>query len=215
MKTQRVVIFDFDGTLADIEDLIKKLYGEVAESRGWPALTDEKYRELRTGTLANALKWVGVRPWQLPGLMREGRNRLYEVRDQIKLFPGVKEVVARLHKDGWHIYILSANSTKTIHQVLARNGIDRMVTVLKRPAIFGKATSINKLIWRKRYERSCVWMIGDEVRDIEAATKAEVNSIAVAWGIQDISLLMQYNPTAVAKTAKDVESILKQGIITK
>jgi phosphoglycolate phosphatase len=215
MKTQRAVIFDFDGTLADIEELIKKLYGEAAASRGWPALTDERYKELRTGTLASALKWVGVRPWQLPGLMKEGRNRLYEVRDQIKLFPGVKPVIAKLHQDGWHIYVLSANSTKTIHQVLARYGIDHMVTVLKRPAIFGKATSINKLVWQKRYDRTQVWMIGDEVRDIEAATKADVNSIAVAWGIQDVSLLKQYNPTAVAKTAKDVESILKQGIITK
>lgn len=215
MSTQRVAIFDFDGTLADIEPFIMKLYGEVAVEKGWPPLTDHDYKRLREGSVADAIKWVGVRPWQVPGLLREGRARVYELRDEIELFKGIPELLAALRQDGWELYVLSANSTKTIKYVLEQKGLDGYVTVLRRPAIFGKAMSIKNLMRRKGYRAESVWMIGDEVRDIEAAKKAGIKSIAVTWGLQDRTILEQNQPTALATTIKDIAQILKNGMITK
>lgn len=210
---QKVVVFDFDGTLADIEEMIKKLYTEVAAEKGWPPLTDEAYQKLRTGSIAEAIKWVGVRPWQVPGLLREGRKRVWALRDEIELFPGIPQLINQLHKEGWRIYVLSANSPKTIKAVLARHELDHLVTVLRRPALFGKAMSVKNLMRSQRYDTSEVWMVGDEVRDIEAAHKAGVRSIAVSWGLQDVGLLKNYQPMAVAKNAKDIAPILKNGTI--
>ena len=41
VKDQKVVIFDFDGTLADVEPLIRQLYTEFAGKRGLTELTPE------------------------------------------------------------------------------------------------------------------------------------------------------------------------------
>lgn len=210
MKTTNVAIFDFDGTLADVAALIRVLYAEEALKRGWPELTDEAYANLRKGTIKQAMSWIGVRSWQLPGLMRLGRTLFHKRSGEVKLFDGIEELMSKLHKNGWDIYVLSINSTVTIHEVLKRHNVDEYVHVLKRPGLFGKAASIRALIKRKGYDQSRVWMIGDEVRDIEAAHKASVKSIAVAWGLQDISILEKYRPTATARHAADIERILKE-----
>lgn len=204
----KVVIFDFDGTLADVEAIIRQLYGEIAPKRRWPELTDEAYQTLRRGTLREAMRWLGVRPWQLPGLMRVGRTLFHKHSASVQLFVGIPELVEQLHEDGWHIYVLSNNSVVTIHEILERNNVDHYVHVLKRPALFGKAASINKLIKQRRYDRNNVWMIGDEVRDIQAANKARVKSIAVSWGLQDESVLQKTRPTHLAHDVTEIKKLL-------
>jgi phosphoglycolate phosphatase len=207
----KVVIFDFDGTLADVVEILRTLYVNEAKVRGWPELTEEAYVKLRGGTVAEAVKWVGIKPWQIPGLLRSGRKKFYSHSKEIKLFVGISELLKGLSKDGWYIYILSANSSTTIKEVLARHKLDKLVTVLKRPALFGKASSINALINSKGYEKHQVWMVGDEVRDIEAANKVGIPSIAVSWGLQDEVALKRHNPTYVAHKPIEIEQILKQG----
>jgi phosphoglycolate phosphatase-like HAD superfamily hydrolase len=211
MGKSKVVIFDFDGTLADVALIIRKLYDEESKKRGWPELNEEEYLRLRKGSVRDVLSWVGIRPWQLPGLLRMGRSRFYELSKDVELFDGIEEIIRKLHEDKWHIYVLSSNSARTIREVLHRHGVDHYVHILRRPSLFGKATSIRSLIHRRGYSRDSVWMIGDEVRDIEAANTAGVRSIGVAWGLQDESALKRVKPTKVARTPDDIYSILTKG----
>lgn len=210
-KQKNVAIFDFDGTLADVVVIFREVYGQIAQKYDYPELTEEAFQKLRRGTLREVMKWVGVRPWQITGLLREGRTLFYERRKDIKLFPGVLELIQQLDKREWDLYILSSNSTITIREILAKNGVGHEVMVLKRPPLFGKAGSIKGLVRRKKYDKNRVWMVGDEVRDIEAATKAGVQSIGVAWGLQHESALAKANPTFVALKVSELKNYLLKG----
>lgn len=208
-KNQKnVVIFDFDGTLADVVPLMRQIYNDFALKKGYPHLSEENFQELRKGTLKDFLKWIGVKPWQLPGLMKEGRAVFHVQSEDVRLFDGVTNLITKLHNDGWHIYILSSNSNKTIHEVLTRNGINDYIKILKRPSLFGKANSIKKLVKKHRYEKSNTWMIGDEVRDIDAGNKAKINTIGVTWGLQDESIIVDHNPNFMANTIDDIYKAL-------
>jgi phosphoglycolate phosphatase len=211
MTEPKVIIFDFDGTLADVVEVIKQIYEEESQKRGWPKLSENQYKKLRKGTIKQAMAWAGVRSWQLPGLLRQGRKSFYAKSKNVKLFPGITELIKKLYLDGWEIYVLSANSDKTIHEIMRRNDADQYVHVLKRSPLFGKASAIRKLMKKHRYQRENVWMVGDEVRDLEAAKKVGVKSIAVSWGLQDESLLKVNQPNAVANKPKDIINILKKG----
>lgn len=207
-SNSRVVIFDFDGTLADVIPMLREIYAQMATRRGYPVIDDKKFRELQNGSLKAAIRYIGVKPWQLPGAMNEGRKLFYAKRREVRLFPGVSELIHELDQAGWRIYILSSNSATTIRSIIRREGLDHCVTVLKRPALFGKAASIKKLVRQHRLDRKKVYMVGDEVRDIDAANGAGVAGVAVVWGLQSEQVLKSAKPFHVARKVADLKKLL-------
>ena len=202
------LILDFDGTIADAVPLIREIYAEIASKRGFPQIDDETYSQLRKGSVKDVLKWVGVKPWQLPSALKEGRKLFADKSDQVNLYDGVPELIKKLSAQAWDIYILSSNSEKTIKNILKRYDLDNLIVILKRPPIFGKANSINKLVKKNNYQKSKVWMVGDEVRDVVAGKKAGVNTLSVSWGLQDQELLKKNKPTHLVSTVAKMSEIL-------
>ncbi len=205
---EKVIIFDFDGTIADVVPIFRKIYAELATQYKLPEVTDEDFYELRKKNLKQVLKWAGIRYWQLPSILSKGRTMFAHHKKEAKLFDGVPEIINKLHDNKCDIYVLSSNSEATIKNVLERYKVADKVTILKRPSLFGKSRSINKLVSAKKYDKANVWMVGDEVRDVEAGNKAKVNTISVSWGLQDGSLLAQQQPTYLVDTVSQLKEIL-------
>ena len=129
-------------------------------------------------------------------------------KKEAKLFDGMTDIVNKLHSNGCEVYVLSSNSESTIKCVLERYGIDNKIIILRRPSLLGKSGSINKLVKSSKYSKADVWMIGDEVRDVDAGNKAKVNTISVSWGLQDGSLLAQHKPTHLVNTVAELKKLL-------
>lgn len=209
--TKKVIIFDFDGTLADSAPIIRAIYAEMAGKNRLKVMTDEDYAMLRRGSLSEARKWSGVRLWQFPFLVRNVRRLMKLESEKVNLFPGTLEMIHDLKVNNPDLYILSRNTPETITRVLERFNLQDDLQILQRSKrSFGnKAAVINKLVQQKQYDKQSVWMVGDEVRDIQAAKKAGVNSIAVSWGLQDVSVLERYSPTYLVSTIRQLHKILK------
>lgn len=62
-------------------------------------------------------------------------------------------------------------------------------------SMFGKTPKFRQVIKRAKVAKSEVISIGDETRDIEAATKAGIASGAVTWGYQRPEILAEHKPT--------------------
>lgn len=208
MKQNKAVIFDFDGTLADTEGLLSEIYNELAQKKKWQRLNNRGYRQLFTATILHALRWSRFRPWRFFYLIRQSRKHLHTEAGRISLFKGIPKLVNDLYEEGYELYVLSYNVSTTINLVLThREVIDRLI-VLDQPVFFRKHVRINELIKRKGYERSNVWMVGDEKRDISAAKKAGVASIAVTWGLQNKSVLKKSHPTHLVNNPMDIAKTL-------
>jgi phosphoglycolate phosphatase len=209
--SKKIIIFDFDGTLADTAPIIRSIYSELALKNKWRTLTDEDYAVLRRGTFRQARKWSGLRWWQLPSLVRSIRRLLVLEAEKVALFPGVADMIRELYKDNHTMYVLSRNFPRTIAQVLKRNNLQTELPILVgRRRYFGsKGAVIKELMRDNNYDKEKVWMVGDEKRDVRAAHKAGVNSVAVAWGIQDVSVLKLYKPTSIARSVKELKEILE------
>lgn len=198
MSSAKIIIIDFDGTLADTSSLIRKIYHEMALEHGWPAMDETEYQRLRGLGFSQAQKWVGIKSWQIPGLMRDGLRRFRQHSTEIELFDGMPQLIKELSKSGSILYILSTNSPETIIEVLNRYDIGTLVTVLKRSALFSKHYAIKHLMSKQKYNPADVWMVGDEVRDIEAAHRAGVKGAAVSWGLQNSNVLKAVVPDVLA-----------------
>lgn len=210
-KTQKVVIFDFDGTLADSVPIIRDIYSELAIKNHWKTLTDEDYETLRRGTLRDARRWSGIRIWQLPLILRSAKRLMKLESEKVQLFPGAVELVKDLDSKGIKLYVLSRNLAGTISHVLERYELQDKLEIIdpSRRHLGSKSSAIRQLIRSKKYARKNVWMVGDEVRDIRASKRAGVNSVAVTWGIQDASILEKFEPTYIAGSLKELRRILQ------
>lgn len=204
------VVFDFDGTLADSLVVMLQIYNELAETRGMKPVTHADWLELRKGTIANGLKWTGAKPFQLPGLLTQGFKLIEKRTAEIKLFPETLPLVRELAARGTKIFVLSSNSQEVIQEVLNKHGIGKEVEVLKSSRVFGKALALKKLIRSHKLDPNNLWMVGDEVRDMQASIKAGVNPVAVSWGFQPPETLAAVGASVtVAKTQADILEIVK------
>jgi phosphoglycolate phosphatase-like HAD superfamily hydrolase len=205
---RRAIILDFDGTIADSEQVIIDIYNNFSDKQKWPKLTHADYVRLRDASPKEAMKWAGIKFWQVPRLLKVGRSEYKKHRSDIKLFPDMAETIRGLARSGSEIYVLSSNSKETVESVLATHNLNQQVVILKGSPIFKKDKVLKRLLKDKGYFASDSWMIGDEIRDIEAANKVGMKSIGVTWGLQSQTALKSAGPTFIVKTPKDITRVL-------
>lgn len=74
--------------------------------------------------------------------------------------------------------------------------------------MFGKPRALRRLIQRAQLNADAVYYIGDEVRDVTAASEAGVRSIAVSWGYAARDALVAHEPDHVVDRPGQLVSLL-------
>lgn len=202
------IVFDFDGTLADMKQLFIEVGNDIAVKKGWRLIDDAMFDKLSRGSMRDGLKHVGIPLRDVPFLLLEGKRRLAMRSDEITLFPGTYKLIDALHAAGHQLFVLSTNSRKLITTVLERNQLADKVTVLPSSGLFGKAPALKRFIRGHRIGKGEVWLVGDELRDVEAAKRAGVRSIAVLWGLQHPDTLLAAHPTFVAEKPEQITNYI-------
>lgn len=205
--SKKCVVFDFDGTLVDVEEVMLRVYRELSRKRGWPELSKKDIANLRVGGARAAMDMLKIKFWQLPRVLKSGRAEYKKHSNEIVAFPHIEEVIASLRKN-CDIYVLSSNNERTVEKILKANNLGEGLTVLKGSSLFGKDKPLKKLIRSHGYDPKNSWMIGDESRDVEAGKKAGLKTIGVAWGLQGEKGLRPVQPNFIAKTPKDILKII-------
>ncbi len=192
--TFRLVVFDFDGTLADSMLASIRIFQEIGPGLGLKPFDDlEAARNMPT---RKVLKAVGCTFWKMPKVIRAFQAKAAEHAPHLKLHPGVADALAALHARGTRLGILSSNQEANIRKCLAANGVEQLFGfVVGHPQLFGKARAIRRIRRRERVERAEFVYVGDESRDLDAARKAGVSVAAVSWGFHTPALLASMNPT--------------------
>ena len=81
-----VLIFDFDGTIADTLETIVSITTRLAAQYGYPQTTPERLKYLRTLSTGELLAQSHVPLFQVPFLMRRVRRELRHDVDSIQPF---------------------------------------------------------------------------------------------------------------------------------
>lgn len=191
--TYRLVVFDFDGTLADSMLATVQIFQEIGPALGLKPFAD--LNAARNMPTRKVLKAVGATFWKMPKLIRAFQAKAAEHAPHLKLHAGVADALTALHATGTRLGILSSNQEANIRTCLAANGVEHLFGfVVGQPQLFGKARAIRKIRKREKVERAEFVYVGDESRDLDAAKKAGVSVAAVSWGFHSPELLASMNP---------------------
>jgi phosphoglycolate phosphatase len=209
LNASTIVIFDFDGTLADSEEAMITEYNRLAPRFRVRPLARETLPQLRTLGPHAALKAQEVALWKLPFLVHAMRSALRSHVAGLEPFPGIAPALRELSAAGARLAILSTNSNHNINRFLARHDLGLFAHVAGGSSMFGKARALQRLIKKQRLDPRQTWYVGDEVRDIAAASAAGVRSAAVAWGYAASSALVARGPDLLLERPEQLRELLR------
>lgn len=202
---KKTIIFDLDGTLVDIEPIFFRLYNQLSKEFGYAPILPEELPTLKKLHLKQLIfKRLGWRIFFLPKILKRGREEYFKLVKEVKLFPGITEVIATLRGDGHQIGVVSSSEKATVQALLDRFNIT--VDFVYQSSLFGKAAVLRKALVEQSLTRSDVLYVGDEVRDIDACRKAGLDVIAVTWGLNTKEALAATG----AETIDTRESLLER-----
>jgi phosphoglycolate phosphatase len=206
----KLVVWDFDGTLADSLPTAVAIFNRLAPEMGFRPLDDlAAARGLSTRQL---LRRQGISLWRLPRLVRKFHAAAAETADRLKLVAGLPEVLAALRTAGVRLGVLSSNREDNIRRCLRANGVEPLFAfVVGYPRLFGKAKALARILRAERLDRSEVLYVGDELRDVEAAKKAGVTAAAVTWGFHTAALLGAAGPDHLVSDAAELMRLVRTG----
>jgi phosphoglycolate phosphatase len=181
MRSQ-LVIFDFDGVLADSAAWFLEILGPLARAHRFRELTRDEIEALRGRPNREIVRQLGVPPWRLPAIARHVRALSAEAAERIPLFPGVPPLLAGLGQAGVRIAVVSSNAETTIRTVLGADLAGLVHDFECGASLFGKARLIRRVLHRSGVAPSRALAVGDETRDVEAARRAGAPAAAALWG---------------------------------
>ncbi len=125
-------------------------------------------------------------------------------REQIAVFPGVDDMLAKLTAAGIKLAIVSSNSQETVRHVLGPENPTRITYYACGSSVFGKQAHVRRVLKQSGVRPTTALCIGDEIRDYEAASAVGMPFRAIAWGYTTIESLTACAPAAVFYEVKDI-----------
>jgi phosphoglycolate phosphatase len=203
------LIFDFDGTLADSFELaIDIAYGLT----GLPPIDAKDVARLRRLPLLKAIREIGIPLHRVPRLLLAGRQAMHERINEVRPFAGIVETLQTLHQSGYHMLVMSSNSEQNVRTFLRINKAEHYFDgVYGGVGLFNKSAALKKLLRRNHIPASDCFYIGDEARDITAASKVGIRPVAVMWGYQAAETLADHQPYALVATPPELIAVFESG----
>ena len=211
MPTPRhdLVAFDFDGTLADTLPWFDGIVDEICARYRLRTPDRETRQAMRHDDAREIFRRLDLPLWKLPQVMRFVRERMARAAPDIALFPGIPDTLLQLRAGGVRLAVVSSNSAANVRRVLGEPLWSVFAHTECGSDVFGKAGKLRRLIRRDGIAPDRVLLVGDELRDIDAARQAGVRSGAVAWGYNHPQALQAHRPDRLFETpAAIVEFVL-------
>lgn len=206
------LLFDFDGTLLNTNELIIESFLHVLGER-FPGKYDrESVLPFLGPTLAETFNTID--PALTESLIEAYRTWNNNMHDQMAVpFDGVVDTLYKLKEQGYKLAIVSTKR---------RAMIDRGVKLMKCENLFDTIVGLDDVkkakpdpepielaLTRLGVEKEQALMIGDNMHDIVGGQRAGVDTAAVAWSIKGEAFLATFFPTYMIHHISELLTIAK------
>lgn len=189
-----VLIFDFDGTIADTFHTIVNISNRLADEFKFNKLTPEAAERMKDNTLKETIRQLNVPLLKIPLIVARAKDELLKEIAAIKPVAGLAEILIDLNRLGIPMGILTSNSSQNVGQFLKNHRLDLFAFVTTSSKIWSKNLNLKKIIESHDLDIADVIYIGDEARDIDAARQLGIKAAAVTWGYNSAKTLEAHKP---------------------
>lgn len=213
MKSQPIttLLFDFDGTLLDTNELIIQTFLSVLGKRYPGRFTKEDVLHFIGPSLKQTFDSIDETLTE--ELIKEYRAWNIEMHDQMAVeFDGVTDTLRILKARGFKMAIVSTKRQGMIQKGLTLMGIEDIfdVVIALDDVVTPKPDPEPILLALERLNatKEEAIMIGDNSHDIEGGQNAGVRTAGVAWTAKGEAYLATFNPTYMLQHITDLLEIV-------
>ncbi|WP_457106114.1 HAD-IA family hydrolase [Methylobacterium sp. P5_C11] len=218
----RLIVFDVDGTLVDSQHLIVAAQEVAFTENGLPAPGRREALSVVGLSLPQAFRRLVGEDGPVAELSesyKQAYNRLrLDPAHEEPLFPGMAELLARLHARGdVLIGLATGKSRRGVDRLIAHYGWgDWFVTTQSADDAPSKPdpTMLQQAISEAGCEPGATVMVGDTTFDIAMGVAAGATAIGVAWGYHPPDALYGAGALTVVPSAAALEVQLLDGLAT-
>lgn len=217
MTDIRLVVFDWDGTLADSTGAIVLAMQRAAPICGLPVPESAAVLDIIGLGLPEAIFriWPDIDATQMTALRDAyAQHYIAESEYSARLFPGVEATLAGLRTDGMLLAVATGKSRRGLDRALDRTGLGGHFTVTRcadEGAGKPDPDMLHRILEHTGTAPEQAVMVGDTEYDLDMATRAGVPGIGVSFGAHDVERLLAYNPIAILESIEDLLPVLRKG----
>lgn len=197
-----LVVFDWDGTLADSTALIADAIQAACRDLGEPVPSEEAARFVIGLGFASAVRHVapGLDPSEYATFSAAYRKHYVAGETRIELFEGAREILRDLDASGYKLAIATGKSRAGLAHALSQSGLDGVFHAT-RCADEGPPKPhpdmLHNLMRFLAAEPERTLMIGDTSHDLELARNAGARGVAVTYGAHPAEALARLAPAGI------------------
>ena len=205
--SDKVIIFDLDGTIADtFSNTVDTIHKWTSRTKH--KLTKEEIKKyIRYKSPEEIIKEFNISKIELFMLLWRIRRDLKDKIKGVEPFPEIKEVLEELRKKHM-IILLTSNNKENTELFLKKENIDCFFKKYYKSSLFGKDKIIKRIVETNGFDQEDVIYVGDEVRDIQACKRINCKIIAVSWGYNNKNLLQKDNPDYLISKPNQILTVL-------
>ena len=198
---KQVVIFDFDGTLANSIDLMLRLYNSHAESFGAlpidPSELDDLRKIVREQGYAKAARYKKVKFSKVPTMILTLGKEMRQHMNDVNPYDGIIDALQELKAKGYRLGVLTSNQDRLVRDFLETHQYPLFDFIVSEKSLFGKDKALKRIVKKFALDKRGVVYVGDEMRDVVACNKADIDVIAVTWGLAGVGGFAKATPTKI------------------
>lgn len=203
--TAKVILFDFDGTIADTYNAIAKITNQLSSEFGYKALNEQELLLLKNLSSREIVRLSEISIFKIPFLVRRVRAELSKEIANLSPIKGITSVLFELKTRGYDLGIVTSNDKENVDLFLQKNKLSSLFSyIYSSTSIFGKHRVIDRAIRSNKVSKSNVIYVGDETRDIRSSRKSDIGVVAVSWGFNSAEILQEYEPDYLVNTPQEL-----------
>lgn len=201
----RILIFDFDGVLADSLAPMLSYAGQICQELGYPCTPTQKDLEiLDRMEFSEYGRQLGIPEEKIETFVTRNFELFSRREEPLAITPGIESVIRELSQIAI-LVVITGNSCTVVGKFLDIYGLqEEFQTVLGAEDDGSRVEKILEIISLIGESNGEVYMIGDAVSDIRAAREAGIKSIAIGWGHQSKEKLLTENPDFLVDQPEDL-----------
>lgn len=194
-----LIVWDWDGTLADSTGMITNAIVKAAEQVGLPAITPQAASNIIGLGLRESIEalYGDIPAEKAQALATQYTANYYAGESEIPLFSGASDTIIELSKRGFKLAVATGKGRRGLNMALEHCGLGKYFHATRTvDECFSKPhpQMLDELMDHLVALPERTLMIGDTSYDLQMAQNAGVSSVGVTYGAQSSEQWEHFNP---------------------